>query len=188
MEKYRVGGLSLVVGAVAFLFFWGSAPTSINDAIPWPASLAVHGVSLVLLSIGLILVALQVREPVLGSRVARAGAAVAVVGLLTVFPLIPLGIGIFAVGLVLAGRDRIGAAVATTGSAVLLATVVLGARVGMEDAPELSVGLRVAFQVGVLLIAAGLVIVGLGESRRIQRLSQSQEVSGESVERDAVEL
>jgi len=32
----------------------------------------------------------------------------------------------------------------------------------MEDAPEPSDGVRVAFQVSVLLIAVGLVIVGLG--------------------------
>ena len=173
-----IGGLLLVLGATAFLFFWGVwSPSAINDDAPWVVGLSLHGVSIVLLSIGLILVARQVTEPVLGSRVTRAGAAVAVVGLLTVFPLIPLGLGIFAVGLVLAGRDKIGAVVAAAGSAVLLATVVLGARVGMEDAPELSVGLRVAFQVGVFLIGVGLVIVGLDERRRVQRLSQSQEVA-----------
>ena len=69
---------------------------------------------------------------------------------------------------------RIGAVVATAGSVVLLATYVLGSRVGMEDAPEPSDGLRVAFQVSVLLIAVGLVIVGLGEIRRVQRPSVSQ--------------
>ena len=181
MRKW-IGWLSLIVGATAFLYFWGTAPTFINDITPWPVSLAVHGVSLVLLSTGLIWVALQVSEPVVGSWVTRAGAGVGIAGLLTVFPLIPLGFGIFSVGLVLAGRDRIGPTVATAGSAVLLAAVVLGARVGMEDAPELSDGLRVAFQAGVLLIAAGLVIVGLGERQRIRRPSRPQEASVESVE------
>ena len=52
----------------------------------------------------------------------------------------------------------------------------------MEDAPELNDGLRVAFQAGVLLIAAGLVIVGLGERQRIRRPSRPQEASVESVE------
>lgn len=170
------------------MIFWGAAPTSVNDAIPWPVALAVHGMSISLLSIGLVLTARYVTQPIVGSWVTRAGAAVAIAGLLTVFPLIPVGFGIFAIGLVLAGRDRIGAVVATAGSVVLLATYVLGARVGMEDAPELSDGLRVAFQVSVLLIAVGLVIVGLGEIRRVQRPSVLQEVSGAGAGRDQVML
>ena len=188
MKGYGIGGWSLVLGSFAFLIFWGAAPTSVNDAIPWPVALAVHGMSMVLLSIGLVLTARYVTQPIVGSWVTRAGAAVAIAGLLTVFPLIPVGFGIFAVGLVLAGRDRIGAVVATAGSVVLLATYVLGARVGMEDAPELSDGLRVAFQVSVLLIAVGLVIVGLGEMRRVQRTSVSREVSGADAGRDQVKL
>ena len=193
MKGYRIGGWSLVLGSFAFLIFWGAAPTSVNDAVPWLVALALHGMSMVLLSIGLVLTARCVTQPIVGCWVTRAGAAVAIAGLLTVFPLIPVGFGIFAIGLVLAGRDRIGAVVATAGSVVLLATYVLGARVGMEDAPELSDGLRVAFQVSVLLIAVGLVIVGLGEIRRVQRrsISQrsiSQEVLGAGAGRDQVEL
>ncbi len=188
MKGYRIGAWSLVLGSCAFLIFWGAAPTSVNDTIPWPLALAVHGMSIVLLSIGLVLTARYVTQPIAGYRMTRAGAAVAIAGLLIVFPLIPVGLGIFAVGLVLAGRDRIGAVVATAGSVVLLATYVLGSRVGMEDAPEPSDGLRVAFQVSVLLIAVGLVIVGLGEIRRVQRPSVSQAVSGAGAGRDQVTL
>jgi hypothetical protein len=178
MKGSGIGGWSLVLGSFAFLIFWGAAPLSVNDAIPWPVALAVHGMSIVLLSIGLVLTARYVAEPIAGSRVTRAGAAVAIAGLLAVLPLIPVGFGIFAVGLVLAGRDRIAAVVVAAGSVVLLATYVFGARVGVEDAPELSDGLRVAFQVSVLFIAIGLVIVGLGELRRVQRPPVSQEVLG----------
>ena len=188
MRGYRIGGWSLLLGSLAFLIFWGAAPTSVNDAVPWLVALAVHGTSIVLLSIGLVLTARNVTQPIVGSWVTRAGAAVAIAGLLTVFPLIPVGFGVFAIGLVLAGRDRIGAVVATAGSVVLLATYVLGSRVGMEDAPEPSDGLRVAFQVSVLLIAVGLVIVGLGEIRRVQRPSLSQAVSSAGVGRDQVKL
>lgn len=188
MKRYRIGGSSLVLGSFAFLIFWGAAPTSVNDTIPRLVALAVHGMSIVLLSIGLVLTVRDVTQPIVGSWVTRAGAAVAIIGLLTVFPLVPVGLGIFAIGLLLAGRDRIGAVVAAAGSMVLLATYVLGARVGMEDAPELSDGLRVAFQVSVLLIAVGLVIVGLGEIRRVQRPSVSQEVSGAGAGRDQVKL
>jgi hypothetical protein len=188
MKGSRIGAWSLVLGSFAFLIFWGAAPTSVNDTIPWPLALAVHGTSIVLLSIGLVLTARYVTQPIVGIRMTRAGAAVAIAGLLMVFPLIPVGFGTFTVGLVLAGRDRIGAVVATTGSVVLLATYILGARVGMEDAPEPSDGLRVAFQVSVLLIVVGLVIVGLGEIRRVQRRSVSQEVSGADARRDQVEL
>ena len=46
----------------------------------------------------------------------------------------------------------------------------------MEDAPELSDGLRVAFRVSVLFIAVGLVIVGLGEIRRVQGPTVLREV------------
>jgi len=189
MKGHPIGAWSLVMGSFAFLIFWGTAPTSLDDTIPWPLALAVHGMSIVLLSIGLVLTARYVTQPIVGYRVTRVGAAVAIAGLLTVFPLIPVGFGIFAVGLVLAGRDRIGAVVATAGSVALLATYVLGgARVGMEDTPELSDGLRVAFQVSVLLIVVGLAIVGLGEIRRDQRRSVSQEVSGAGARRDHVEL
>jgi len=177
MKGYGIGGLSLVLGSFAFLIFWGAAPTAVNSTIPWPVALAVHGTSIGLLTVGLVLTARYVTQPIVGSWVTRAGAAVAIAGLLTVFPLIPVGFGVFAIGLVLAGRDRIGTVVAMAGSVGLLVTYVLGARVGMEDAPELSDGLRVAFQVSVVLIAVGLAIVGLGEIRRVQRPSVSQEVA-----------
>jgi hypothetical protein len=188
MKGHGIGGWSLVLGSFAFFVFWGAAPTSLDDAIPWSVALAVHGMSIVLLSIGLVLTARDVTRPIVGSWVTRTGVVVAIAGLLTVFPLIPVGFAIFAIGLVLAGRGRIGAVVATAGSLVLLATYVLGARVGMEDTPELSDGLRVAFQASVLFIAVGLVIVGLGEMRRVQRPSVSQRVSAAGAGRDQVKL
>lgn len=163
------------MGSSTFLIFWGVAPTAANDtgAFPRPLALAVHGMSIMLLSVGLVLKARYVTQPPVGSRLTRAGAAVAIVGLLTIFPLIPVGLGVFAIGLGLAGRDRSGAVLAMAGSVGLLAVYILGARVGMEDAPELSDGLRVAFQVSVALMAAGLAIVGWGQIRRVQQPSVS---------------
>lgn len=177
MKGYWICGWSLVLGSFAFLIFWGAAPTTANEAIPRPLALAMHGMSIGLLSVGLVLKARYVTLPIVGSWLTRAGAAVAIVGLLTLFPLISVGFGVFAIGLGLAGRDRIGAVVAMAGSVGLLATYVLGARVGMEHAPELSDGLRVTFQVSVALIAAGLAIVGLGQIRRVQQPPVSRELA-----------
>lgn len=174
VRKLRVSGLSLATGAVAFLSFWFSSSLAGDDVIPWSVSLVVHGMSILLLSIGLITAARNITKPIVGSWVTRAGAGVAIIGLLTVFPLIPVGFGIFGIGLVLAGQDRLGGIIATTGSAILLGTVILGARAGMEGAPELSDSLRFAFQVSVFLIAAGLFIIGIREKRRVPHTGETR--------------
>lgn len=168
-RKLRIGGLSLIAGSTAFLTFWVYSAASSSVIVPWSATLAVHGMSIILLSIGLVLVARNAPRRSTGYWMPWVGTAVAIAGLLTVFPLIPVGFGIFGVGLVLAGRDRLSAFIAVAGSVLLLMAVILGARVGMEGSLELSDGLRIAFQLGVLLIATGFIAIGWSETRRIPR-------------------
>lgn len=164
-ETARIRGGALSIGAGAFALFWDLAPTALNDELPWMVTLAIHGVSLVSLVTGLILLMRDFRVLSAGTLIARMGLIIAVVGLLTVFPLIPVGFLLLAVGLLLVRVHRVAAFILGVGSVALLLSVVAGARVGMEDAPTLSGAATAWFQVSVWLIAAGLATIGGSQLR-----------------------
>lgn len=164
-DTARIRGGALTIGAGAFALFWGLAPTALNDELPWMVTLGFHGLSLVSLVTGLILLMRDFRLLSAGTLIARMGVIVAVVGLLTVFPLIPVGFLLLAVGLLLVRLHRAAAGMLGVGSVALLLSVITGARVGMEDAPTMSGPATAWFQVSVWLIAAGLATIGGSQLR-----------------------
>ena len=164
MSRGVVAGAALVAGGLAFAVIWVTSASDLN--FPWIVSLGVHGTSIVLVGAGLLLTASRVDRPPWGRRLIVFGAWATVGGLLTVLPLIPVGLGIFGAGLIIARRSPAGGVALAAGATILLATYVLGARVGFEDAPPLSAGLRLAFQAGALLVLLGLSLLGTGDIRR----------------------
>lgn len=98
-------GSALIAGGLAFAAFWVISASDFGASIPWIVSLGVHGTSIVLAGTALVLTATCVRESLWGRRLALMGAWVALAGLLTIFPLIPIGLGIFASGLIVAAES-----------------------------------------------------------------------------------
>jgi hypothetical protein len=165
-----IGGAALICGGFAFALFWGVAATTLNDGIPWVATLAVHGGSILCLTFGLVTFVGPLRAfAEKGRLLALAGIAIAIVGLLTGFVLIPAGLLLLGLGLLVCRSNMAAGVLLTLGSVALLGVItVLDVRVGMEDAPELGRVSLVWFESSVLLLAAGLMT--LGASRLIDAM------------------
>jgi hypothetical protein len=161
-----VGGWALIVGGVAFAAFWGVSAASTNGELPWFAGLAVHGVSILALTVGLILLS-KSALPGPSGRVLAVGTAIAIVGLLTVFPLFPAGLAVVAFALGRDGWPRSATVTTLVGALALLTLsvwrqVAVGAAIGGEEgAPPLSTTWAVAYVTAILVTAAGLVMLGL---------------------------
>jgi hypothetical protein len=166
-----VGGWALIVGAASFGLFWGLAPTSFGDAVSWVPSLAVHAVSVLSVAAGLMLLAGGIRRPPGAQVLAMTGTALTFVGSVAVFPLIPIGLGSVALGLIRAGYPRVGTRSLLAGSVALLGVCVViylqqDGRFFGEDMPPFRLGTKLAFQTTVILIAVGLAAAGLELRRR----------------------
>jgi hypothetical protein len=162
-----VGGWALIVGGLAFALFWAgaAASTTFDVDLPWFAGLAVHGISIVTLVTGLVLLALStLRAP--SGRIIAVGAGVAVLGLLMVFPLFPAGLAVVAAGLLRDGWPREVAMTTLVGALGLLALMVwryvtIGEAIaGDEGAPPLETVPAIAYVVTVVITAAGVVMLG----------------------------
>jgi hypothetical protein len=129
------------------------------------AGLAVHGVSIICVTAGLVLLARASRASGSGSIV-TAGTAIAVVGLFTVFPLFPAGLPLIAWGLRRDGWPASTTVPTMVGGLVLSALAVaryvaVGAPLaGEEGAPDLSAGWVLGYLLGVGLVTASLLALG----------------------------
>ena len=134
-------------------------------------SLALRATTIASLTIGLGLLARDLRRACEARLVAALGAALTVVGLVTLFPMIPVGLGLVAIGLIGARYPR-----AATGSLLVgsMGMVILyvalyqqhAGRVFGEGAPPFQLGPELIFQAAVILIAAGLAAIGFQLRRR----------------------
>jgi len=168
----KVGGWALIVGAASFALFWTLAPTSL-DPLPRLLSLALHGTSIVSLAIGLGLVARGFFRSAPPQPVAAVGAFLAAIGSFAFFPFFSIGLGLVAIGLLRTGYPRPAVASLAIGSAALLVVIVaqyLGTdgQVFGDETPPFPLGLKLGFQASVILVAAGLVAVGLQLRRRTE--------------------
>ena len=161
---------SLLLGSVAFLVFW------INSALfddqfygydlPWALQLAIHGSSILFLTVGLAGVIRDANargEP----RLVIAALAIAIVGQFTFLPLFFAATG--ALGLATAVRHKVTIAnpPLILGAVLFLSAWVTGARPGFDDAPALNRWQEFLVASGVTFTAVGC--AGLSISTRTRR-------------------
>lgn len=163
----KLAGWALILGASAFGLFWGLAPTPINDAIDWVPSLAVHAVSIFGLAFGLVCLTLSVERPAWARNAARVGAGFSLVGLLTVFPMLAVGLALIGVALIAAGAPRLPSTLILVGGAAMAIVLIVlaiqhdGRLFGDEGAPDFGPVGDLTFQSSVLLVSVGLVALGV---------------------------
>ena len=181
MRGSTVGGWALIVGAGCFALFWSLALTSLDESVAtgpsrpataaWLPALALHATTIASLTIGLGLLARDLRRAREARLVATLGAALTVVGLITVFPLIPVGLGLVAIGLMGVRYPRAATGSLLVGSVGMVILYVAlyqqqAGRVFGEGAPPFQLGPKLIFQASVILLAAGLAAIGFQLRRR----------------------
>ena len=161
------GAVALIVAGVGFGIFWGLGLLEFDA--PWSAGLAVHGVWMGSLSVGLI----RLVQPLRGTAAAAgwAGAVATVIGMLTAFPLFGVGLIVIATIEWLQGTPRPAAAALAAGAILLLGSLPLEGRFDGSGTPELGTPAALLFAPAILLISLGLNLLGLrqlqGERRKV---------------------
>lgn len=126
-----------------------------------------HGLSIAFLTIGLIALGRQSESTGSIRWLNWAGVGAAVIGLLTIQPLIFIGLGLVGLATVLDRRGSMGGAALAVGSLLYLAIYATGARLGFEDAPRLSDPQKATAAVALVLVAAGCAIIGIDRLRSV---------------------
>jgi len=149
----------MIAGGVVFLLFW------LGDLQPWAFALSVHGLSIGLLSVGLIAHARysDASRPI--RLLTRVGVGATVTGLLTVGPLIYIGLWLVGLSAVLERRASIAGAAFLLGSVLYLVAYATGVRLGFEDAPALTGAQQALTVISLVAIAAGCALIGYGRLR-----------------------
>ena len=154
----KIGGWSLIVGAIAFAAFWGSALVGLEG--PWVVSLGIHGLSSLLIAVGLVNV-----------QLATGGAS----------PLGWLGwAGVAAAVLVSClARRWVGSGVALIVGATVLLVGYLppDGRIGTEGVPAPRLEIRLVLATALVLIAVGLVLTGYRRLRWVPNAPPAGAVS-----------
>jgi hypothetical protein len=172
----RVGGWSLIVGAIAFAAFWGSTLLGRED--PLAVSLGIHALSILLISVGLINVqeASDAASPL--NWLGWVGVTATVLGLMMLLPL--LAVGLVLVGLVSwLARRWVGSGVALiVGATALLAGYLpRDGRIGTEGAPAPRLEIRLVLATALVLISVGLVLTGYRRLRWVPDTSMRDAVN-----------
>jgi len=154
----KMAGISLIAGTVAFGLFWGRELVEVEP--PWLLSLAFHGLSILLISVGLILIQRDTATSPTLRTVGWIAVTVTIVGLLTILPLFLIGLACLGILWVIS-RSWVRGSVLTIGALIFLAAYLFGSHIGDEGARELSPALRVVFASALVLIVGGLVAAGL---------------------------
>jgi hypothetical protein len=122
-------------------------------------SLGVHGLSIVLISFGLINTQrARVHSP-FERNLGWTGVALTVAGLVTLAPLFATGFAVVGLSFV-ASRKRLQGMALTLGSVAFFAAYVFGTHIGDEKASQPGSGLTVVFALALALIVTGLVAIG----------------------------
>jgi hypothetical protein len=151
----RLGRWSLVIGALAFAFFWETALFDVDA--PWVIALSIHGVSIATIAFGLI--KLEQSSVTGGFPIGWVGTAMAIVGTFASFVLLSVGLTIISISLWIQRGCRAAPAITLIGSVALLLSYLLGARVGTEGARDPSLAAAVLFGGAGFLIPLGLVLI-----------------------------
>lgn len=128
-------------------------------------TLPIHGVTILLLSAGLIAFQLGMEDGTRYPEAGWVGAGLTVLGLWSFLPFLPIGLVLFGVVLFLRG-SRISGVALVTGSVLFFIAYVFGTHIGDESAADPNVVESVAFCVALLLISTGLILVGIREIQK----------------------
>jgi hypothetical protein len=161
-----LGAVALIIAGVGSGTFWGLGLIDIFDA-PWAAGLALHGLWVGSLAIGMI----RLVQPLRGSAAAAGwvGVAATIVGMITSFPLFGVGLIVLATTLWPLEARRPGAAALVAGAILLLASLPFEGRFDGAGTPELGTPAALLFVPAVLLVSIGLVLLGWHELRAERR-------------------
>jgi hypothetical protein len=160
-----LGAAALIIAGLGFGIFWGSGLLAFDA--PWSAGLALHGLWMGSLAVGVI----RLVQPLRGtaSTTGWAGVAATIVGMLTAFPLFGVGLIVIAIGQWLQVARRPAAAVLAAGAVVLLGSLPLEGRFGGSGTPEPGTPAAWLFAPAILLISLGLIFLGLQQLRPARR-------------------
>ena len=127
-----LGAGALIVAGFGFGVFWGSGLLAFDA--PWSAGLALHGLWMGALGLGLI----RLVQPLRGTArtTGWAGAATTVIGMLTAFPIFAVGLILIATTEWLQGTRRPAAGALAAGAILLLASLPLEGRFDGSGTPE----------------------------------------------------
>lgn len=152
-----LGAGALIVAGIGSGIFWGLGLFDVFDA-PWAASLALHGLWVGSLAIGVI----RLIQPLRGSAAAAgwAGVAATIIGMITSFPLFGAGLIVMATTQWRQRARRPAAAALVAGAILLIGSLPLEGRFDGAGTPELGTQAALLFAPAVLLVSLGLVLLG----------------------------
>jgi hypothetical protein len=150
----RLAGLALVVGGIGFILFWSASAFELE--IPWALSLAIHGATILALVTGVVGLERQEMRKAPRPWLGQIGAALIIVGVLTVLELALVGTIVFGLSILSSRRlPHLAGLSLACGALALLGVFVRSGNFGSEGEanPE-----------GYVLIVALLGIAALGGS------------------------
>jgi hypothetical protein len=153
-----LGAGALIVAGLGSGTFWGLGLFDVFDA-GWAASLALHGLWVGSLAIGVI----RLVQPLRGSAAVAGwvGVAATIIGMITSFPLFGVGLIVLATTQWPQGARRPAAATLVAGAILLLGSLPLEGRFEGAGTPELGTAAALLFAPAVLLVSIGLILLGL---------------------------
>jgi hypothetical protein len=161
-----LGAGALMVAGLGFGAFWGAGLLAFDA--PWSAGLALHGLWMGSLAVGVI----RLVQPLRGSAAATgwAGVAATIIGMVTAFPLLAVGLIAIATTQWPQSERRTAAAAFVAGALLLIASLPLEGRFDGAGTPEPGTPAALLFAPSVVLISLGLVLLGWqlrAERRRV---------------------
>ena len=152
-----LGAGALIIAGFGFGVFWGSGLLAFDA--PWSAGLALHGMWMGALGVGVI----RLVQPLRGTARATgwAGAAATIIGMLTAFPIFGVGLILLATTEWLQRTRRPAAGALAAGAILLLASLPLEGRFDGSGTPEPGTPAGLLFAPAICLISLGLILLGV---------------------------
>jgi len=147
----------LIAAGFGFGVFWGFGLLAFDA--PWSAGLALHGLWVGSLAIGVI----RLVQPLRGSAAAAGwvGVTATIIGMLTAFPIFGVGLILIATTQWLQGTRRPAAGALAAGAILLLASLPLEGRFDGSGTPAPGTPAGLLFAPAICLISLGLIVLGV---------------------------
>ena len=159
------GAGALIAAGFGFGVFWGAGLLAFDA--PWSAGLALHGLWMGALGVGVI----RLVQPLRGTAraIGGAGAATTIIGMLTAFPIFGVGLFLIAATEWLQRIRRPAAGALAAGALLLVASLPLDGRFDGSGTPEPGTPAGLLFAPAICLISLGLILLGVQHLRAERR-------------------